>query len=394
MDLFLPLGAHPPANAFLRRDQLSEPEATAELDLHGCLDCALIQVPSCTPPDFFRNYLYVPSASTTMHEHFAELARKILGLAGPSGLVVDIGSNDGLFLGHLHALGGRTLGVEPATNLTETARAKGLEIVNEYFDLALARRIVQSHGHASVILTTNTFNHIDDLHAFVEGVRILLADTGTFIIEVPHALDLVEQHEFDTMYHEHLSTFSVKSLVELFRGFGMSITGIDPLKIHGGSMRVFAEKRAPSGSASQVVVAWIEREQRGRLFEEATYTALSAKVGRLRSDLLEMLRTLKSSGKRLAGYGAPAKGNTLLNYFKIGPDLLEYLADRNELKHGRYSPGMHIPIVSPDRIVSDPPDYLLVLAWNFADEIISQQDAFRRRGGKFILPIPEVSVIG
>src|SRR5262249_44239634 len=185
-----------------------------------------------------------------------------------------------------------------------------------------------------------------------------------------------------------------KSLVELFRGFGMSITGIDPLKIHGGSMRVFAEKRAPSGSASQVVVAWIEREQRGRLFEEATYTALSAKVGRLRSDLLEMLRTLKSSGKRLAGYGAPAKGNTLLNYFKIGPDLLESLADRNELKHGRYSPGMHIPIVSPDRIVSDPPDYLLVLAWNFADEIISQQDAFRRRGGKFILPIPEVSVIG
>lgn len=394
MHLFLPLGPHPAANAFLRPEQLGKPEALFDLDVHACLDCALIQVPNCIPPDFFRDYVYVPSASQTMHEHFADFARKVIPLIGPGGLVVDIGSNDGLFLGFVRGRGGRTLGVEPARNLTETARGKGLEVVNEYFVPELARQMVGTYGHASVIVTTNTFNHIDDLHQFMEGVRILLDDEGTFIVEVPHALDLVEQHEFDTMYHEHLSAFTVKSLVELYKQFGLSISDIEALKIHGGSLRVYAKRRAAVEGAPGVVGPWLEREERADLFSTATYTALNAKVDHLRDELLTLLRRLKKSGKRIAGYGAPAKGNTLLNYYRIGPDLLDYLVDRNSLKHGLYSPGMHIPVVGPERIAKDPPDYLLVLAWNFADEIMRQQEPFRRAGGRFILPIPEVSVVG
>ena len=392
--LFLPLGPHPAANAFLRPEKIGQPEARFDLDVHVCLDCALIQVPNCIPPDFFRDYVYVPSASQTMHEHFAELARKLVPVAGPGGLVVDIGSNDGLFLGFMRDRGGRTLGVEPARNLTETARAKGLEIVNEYFVPELARQIVDTHGRAAVIVTTNTFNHIDDLAQFMEGIRILLDERGTFIVEVPHALDLVEQHEFDTMYHEHLSAFSVKSLVELYAVFGLSISDIEPLKIHGGSLRVYARHNPTGVAASGVVGPWLEREERAHLFSTATYTALRGTVDRLRDELLMLLRNLKQSGKRIAGYGAPAKGNTLLNYYRIGPELLDCLVDRNSHKHGLYSPGMHIPVVGPDWITTHSPDYLLVLAWNFADEIMRQQESFRRGGGRFILPIPEVSVVG
>lgn len=395
MYMFLPLGDHPPANAFVRAEQRSQPQPAFALDTHACLDCALIQVPNVIPPDFFRDYVYVPSASDTMHEHFgafAELVRERF-VRGAGDLVVDIGSNDGLFLSKLGGLGARSLGIEPATNLTAIARSRGVEVVNEYFTPTVAAAVRQQHGPARVIVTTNTFNHIDDLHDFMSSVVTLLDADGTFIIEAPHAGDLIEKNEFDTVYHEHVSEFSVKSLVDLFRFFDMRVVDIARLPIHGGSMRVFGRRSAAAGTVSPAVAEWLVAEERAGLFTAATYDAFGRRVQDIKTRLLTILNDLKAEGRSIAGYGAPAKGNTLLNYYGIGPDMLMYLADRNVLKQGLYSPGKFIPVVPAERVLEDQPDYLLILAWNFGEEIMRQQEEYRRRGGRFILPIPEPTII-
>jgi SAM-dependent methyltransferase len=395
LHLFLPLGEHPAANAFLRRDQLERPEPRWPLDAYACLDCGLIQVANVLPPDFFRDYLYVPSAAETMHRHFDELAgfvRQHLA-PGPEDLVVDIGSNDGLFLWKLKSAGGRGLGVEPAANLAAVARERGVEVVNEYFDSETAAAIRDRHGNARVITTTNTFNHIDDLHGFMSAVAMLLDQDGTFVVEVPHAADLIEHNEFDTIYHEHVSEFTVKSLVELFACFDLGVVDILRLPVHGGSMRVLGRRRSPEAGESVPVAEWIGRERAAALFDAATYEAFAMRVRQIRLRTLELLGGLKGDGRRIAGYGAPAKGNTLLNYYAIGPDTLDFLADRNALKHGLFSPGMHIPIVPAERVAQDQPDYLFVLAWNFGDEILRQQAEYRKKGGKVIMPIPEPVIV-
>lgn len=391
--MYLPLGDHPAANAFLRPEALGAPEPRWPLDTHVCLDCGLIQVPDKLPADFFVDYLYIPSASDTMQAHFRQVARRFREtlVTEPGQLVVDIGCNDGLLLGACRDEGLRTLGVDPAANIAELARAKGVEVFNEYFTAESAGRVLAQYGAAQVIVTTNTFNHIDNLHGFMAGVDTLLAPGGTFVIELPQALTCVLDNEFDTVYHEHLSVFSVTSLAALGKFFGLQVVDVDELPIHGGSMRVYLRR---SGPASPVVAEWLARERTAGLFEASTYASHAARVERIRTELMTMLLELKRQGKRLAGYGAPAKGNTLLNYYGIGPDLLMFLADRNPLKQGRLSPGMHIPVVSPDEIAKQQPDYLLILAWNFGDEIMAQQEAFRAGGGKFILPIPEPRVVG
>lgn len=392
LHLFLPLGSHPPANAFLPPGETAG-ERSYPLNTYACLDCGLVEVPDQIPADFFRNYLYVPSASETMHAHFAELARalKTRFLPEADDLALDIGCNDGLFLNALKGLGARTLGIDPAANLVALAREKGLEVVNEYFTPTTARILRERYGPAAVIVTTNTFNHIDDLHAFVEGVALLLRPDGTFVIEVPQALEYVRGLEFDTVYHEHLSTFSVKSLVELAKFFDLEVADVEPLPIHGGSMRVFLRKTGTGDGA--VAGEWLAREEAAGLFDRVTYDRFADAVRKNRTATLGLLRKLKAEGKQVGGYGAPAKGNTLLNYYGIGPDLLEYLADRNTLKHGLLSPGMHIPVVPAERILKDQPDYVFILAWNFAEEIMKQQEEYRRRGGRFIVPIPELRVI-
>ena len=391
--MYLPLGDHPAANALPRKDQLAGPERKWPLDTHACLECGLIQVPDVLPADFFVDYLYIPSASPTMHTHFRALAQRFRErlVTAPGQLVVDIGCNDGLLLAACRDEKLETLGVDPAANIAELARAKGVEVFNEYFTAESAQSIRKQYGPAQVIVTTNTFNHIDNLHGFMQGVVALLAPSGTFVIVVPQALTCVLDIEFDTVYHEHLSVFSVTSVSALGKFFGLQVVDIDELPIHGGSVRLYLRHEGP---AAPVVAEWLAKEQAAKLFDRATYVAHAARVEKIRGELMTLLHDLKLQGKRLAGYGAPAKGNTLLNYFGIGPDLLDFLADRNELKQGRYSPGMHIPVVSPDRIAQDKPDYLLILAWNFGDEIMAQQEAFREGGGKFILPIPQPRVVG
>lgn len=394
--LFLPLGNHPLANGFLRAEQLDEPELKFPLDVRVCLDCGLIQVDDQIPPEYFRHYVYIPSAAEAMHGHFAGLARTLAGrfIKAKSDLTIDIGCNDGLFLSFLHQGGARTLGIDPATNIIELARAKGIEVVNEYFTPDLARQVRDRYGAAKVVVSTNTFHHIGDLDPFTLGVTTLLADDGVFVIEVPHALELVELNEFDGVYHEHVSQLTVKSFVDHFRQFELEVFDVERLDVHGGSMRVFARPSRGGTSIPAGVQKWIDREADRGLFEAKTYDAFRARVERIRGELMTVLRRLKDEGKRIAGYGASARGNTMLNYYGIGPDVLDYIVDRNPLKHGLYSPGMHIPVLSTERLKDDRPDYLLLIAWNFGDEIIRQQADYHRSGGHFIVPIPEVRVVG
>jgi SAM-dependent methyltransferase len=393
--LFLELGDHPLANGFLREEQLAEPEAVFSLDVHVCLDCGLIQVADKVPAEFFRHYVYVPSAAASMHDHFAGLANEVADrfLPFPDSLTIDIGCNDGLFLSFLAQKNRRVLGIDPATNIVEMARSSGVEVVNEYLTPQLADEIRAAHGPAHVIVSTNTFHHIGDLDPFTLAVTTLLAADGVFIVEVPHALELVELSQFDGVYHEHVSQLTVKSFVDHFRQFGLEVFDVAPLQLHGGSIRVFARHGGDSGTVLPNVQAWIDREVDHGLLEPGTYDQFRKRVEQIRTDLREMLSALKAEGRRLAGYGASARGNTLLNYCGIGPDLLDYIVDRNPLKRGLYSPGMHIPVLGVERLVADLPDYVLLTAWNFAAEIVQQQGEYVRRGGRFIVPIPAPEVI-
>jgi SAM-dependent methyltransferase len=393
--LFLPLGDHPLANGFLREEQLGEPEPVFPLDVHVCLDCGLIQVEDQIPPEFFRHYVYIPSAADAMHGHFEGLADSLSQrfLRDPDALTVDIGCNDGLFLSFLHASGRRTLGIDPARNIAELARERGVEVVTEYFTPELAEAVRAQYGPAKVVVSTNTFHHIGDLDPFTSGVARLLADDGVFVVEVPHALELVELNQFDGVYHEHVSQHTVKSFVDHFRLFGLEVFDVERLGVHGGSIRVFARPSSDGVPPSATVAEWLAEEARRNLFAERTYDDFRERVRRIRRELLELLGALKSDGKRVVGYGASARGNTLLNYYGIGPDTLDYIVDRNPLKAGLYSPGMHIPVEGPDRLAQDDPDYVLVIAWNFAEEIARQQEAYLGRGGRFIVPIPEPRVL-
>lgn len=394
MMMFLPLGAQPPANAFLREDQLGS-ESVFDLNTHACLDCGLIQIPNRIPDDFFRHYLYIPSASATMHEHFSQLADDIKNkfINNNDDLLVDIGCNDGLLLKASHDLGINTLGIDPAENIVDLAREKGLEIYSEYFNPESALTVVNQYGKARVITTSNTFNHIDDLDGFMEGIRILLDDYGVFIIEVPRAIEYKNKLMFDNIYHEHLSVFSVKSLSDLLSRYNMEIFDLEYIDVQGGSMRVFVRWIIPDAAISGVLEEWLAIEKEIGLTDADMYRNYKADVDKIRDELLALLDELIAQGKKIAGYSAPAKGNTLLNYYGIGTDRLPYLVDKNELKQGLYSPGMHIPVVSPEKIMEDKPDFLLILAWNFADEIMGQQDEYRNNGGKFILPIPEPRIV-
>jgi hypothetical protein len=395
MRLVIELGMHPPAQRFLTEAQLAEPEPMSPLDVWVCLDCGLLQIVDNVPPGFFTHYLYVSSTSDHLVRHFQGFADLLVDRFTSAGnrRIVDIGSCDGVLLEACRARGADSLGIEPAANLAAIARGKGLEVVNAYFSGEVARRVREEHGPAAAIAMSNTFNIIDDLDAVVEGVRHMLDDDGVFVIEVPQAADLIEKNEFDTIYHEHLSEFSVHSLKALFERHSMQIVDLQPLALHGGSMRVFVQRREAGREVAAAVKSALSREVAAALFDERTYDDFRRRVERNRDEFRALLAGLRAAGKRIAAYGAAAKGATLLNYFAIGPDTLNWIADRNALKAGLYSPGTHIPVVSTERIASDPPDYLVILAWNFADEIMAEQRDFERAGGKFILPIPDTRVV-
>jgi SAM-dependent methyltransferase len=390
--VFLPMGDHPPANSFVRSEDVGKEQPVYPLDTQVCLDCGLIEVEDQVPEGFFEHYLYVPSGATLMHTHFGELAA-ILKKEAEGGLVVDIGCNDGLLLSACNKLGCRTLGVDPAANLAEIAATRGVEVDVGYFTSGAGGRLAEKYGEASVIVTTNTFNHIGDLHDFMGGVVRWLAQDGTFVIEVPWAKNLLAGNEFDTVYHEHVSEFSLLSLVRLGAFFGLDVVDVHRLGVHGGSMRVFLKRTSAGAKVKPIVAEMLAEERDAGMLDVATYDAFAGRVEQVRGELIEMLGELKRAGKTIAGYGAPAKGNTLLNYFRIGPETLDYLVDKNALKQGLYSPGMKIPIRSLDALEEQRPDVLLVLAWNFFDEIRQQQSDFVAQGGTFLVPLPRPMLV-
>ena len=397
LEKMLDLGTMPLANSFLGTEDLQKPEPSFPLEVYACADCGLLQLIHIVSPEvLFRDYIYVSTTSDTLQAHFAGLARSITGryqLDGSS-LVVEIASNDGLLLKKFRDLGVRGLGVEPAVNIAAMARRDGIETVNEFFTEALAGQISESHGLADAILGNNVLAHVNDLTGFVRGIERLLKPEGGVSIEVPYVRDLIEHKEYDTIYHEHLSYFSVAVLARLFARHGLHLYDVERVAIHGGSIRVHARKAALGTGRTERLEKVLAEEERMGLNTLGFQRRFAEEVRRTRDSLVSLLRRLKAEGKRIAGYGAPAKGNTQLNFCKIGTDLVGYTVDKSPLKQGKLTPGMHLPVHRPEKLLEDQPDYVLIIAWNFAEEIMRQQAEFRSRGGRFILPIPEPRIAG
>lgn len=330
-----------------------------------------------------------------MRTHFAKLAKEVVeGFSlSASSLVVDIGSNDGTLLKGFRNFNVKVLGVEPATNASKLAKAMGIETVNDFFNEKTALSIVQEKRRAKAVLATNVFAHIANLDDFLLGINILLDEAGVLIIEVPYLVDLLEKMLYDTIYHEHLSYFAVTPLVRLLKRFSMEIFDVKRVSVHGGSIRIYVRKSASPSSSSESVTTLLQLEKGLNLDSLQTYLRFATEVAGVKEKLVGILKHLKTEMKKVVGYGAPAKGNTLLNYCSIGTDILEYIVDESPYKQGLYTPGMHVPVLPTKKILEDKPDYVLLLAWNYVDEILLRERKYREMGGKFILPIPDPQII-
>ncbi len=394
--LFLPLGNQPLANSFLKSPEEFAAEQFFPLDTVFCESCSLVQIPDVVDPEvLFRHYLYVTGTSDTIAQHnraYAQAVTDMLWLT-QNDLVIEVASNDGSLLRCFQDLGIRTLGVDPATNVAAMARANGVETINEFFNHETAQGIRAERGPAKAVIGNNVLAHVDDTQGFLRGCKEVIGEDGLVIIEMPYLGDLLNRTEYDTIYHEHLCYFSVNSLMRLCESAGLRIVRMDHVPIHGGSLRMHAGHVEVRPTHSDQVLAWAEEEKSKGFTSFERYEQLTKSVERSRDSLVELLTRLKVEGKTVAGYGAAAKGNTLLNYCQITTELLPYVVDKNPLKLGMYTPGMHIPVLPVSTLLEQQPDYLLILAWNFGEEIMRQQSEYKARGGKFILPIPEVTVV-
>jgi len=366
------------------------------LDLYFCETCSLVQLLDVIDPEvLFRHYIYVTGTSDTMAAHNTAYAATLVDLLSltANDLVVEAGSNDGSLLSCFQGHGVRTLGVEPASNIAALARERGTETLNLFFDAQAARQIRASYGPSKAVLANNVLAHVDDPAGFLRGCRLLLAAGGLVVIEVPYLGELLARLEYDTIYHEHLSYFSINALLRLFEGAGLAVTRIDHVPVHGGSLRVYAAAWEEQKAHANDVCAVAAAEEAAGLTSFVRYQHFADEVAIQRRKLCALLEKLKAQGKTVAGYGAPAKGNTLLNYCGIGTELLPYTVDKNPLKVGLLTPGMHIPVLPTETLLANQPDYVLILAWNFADEIMRQQQVYRDRGGRFIVPLPGPEVV-
>jgi SAM-dependent methyltransferase len=392
----LSLGEMPLANALLRADQLELPERVFPLDLAFCPRCSLVQLLETVPPAMmFSDYPYFSSFSDTAVRQAQTITARLIASRhlDASALVVELASNDGYLLQFYKKAGIEVLGIEPASNVAAVAvQERGIPTRCEFFSVELAKRLADEEGPAQVIHANNVLAHVPDLNGVVEGIRILLDDRGVAVIEVPYVKEMVERCEFDTIYHEHLCYFSATALHYLLERHGLLFQNVERLTIHGGSLRIFA---VPKGSASPTdAVAALLAEERAQGVDRIDfYLNFGRRAEKLKFDLREALGALTTSGRKLAAYGAAAKGSTLLNYCGIGRETLDYVVDRSTYKQGLFMPGVRLPIYPPEKLTAAMPSHVLLLAWNFADEIMGQQSEYRRRGGHFVIPVPEPRIV-
>ncbi len=387
----LDLGATPPCEAFLTAEQLDLPEPTFPLHLRLCQDCLLLQIPALiTPEDTFTEYAYFSSYSDSWVQHaknFVDAAKSRLNLDVDS-FVVEVASNDGYLLQHVMAAGIPCLGIEPSVNVGAAARKCGIPTLTAFLDERTAATLRQDHGPADLVVANNVYAHIPDLLGFTRSLRALLADDGWLSIEVHHALNLVTLGQFDTIYHEHFQYYTVLSAMRALATARLAVVDVELIPTHGGSIRVWARPEESAGTPSARVHEVLRIEEEAGLHGVDGYLRLRPRVESVRHNLLRFLLDCRAEGKRVVGYGAPGKGNTLLNYCGIRSDLLEYTVDRNPYKHGRFTPGTRIPIHDPAQIDKDRPDVVLALPWNLEAELTEQLAHITDWGGQLVFPLP------
>ena len=395
---FADLGMSPVSNAFLRSDQINRKEAFYPLHAYVCGNCMLVQLEQFESPEahFNDGYAYFSSYSESWLRHAREYVEHMCGRFnyGKSSQVVEIASNDGYLLQYFNQKSIPVLGVEPSANVADAARKKGVETLVKFFGVETARALAEQGRRADLLLGNNVLAHVPDLNDFVAGIKILLKTDGVVTMEFPHLLRLMQGNQFDTIYHEHFSYFSFLTVQKVFAKHGLILFDVQQLETHGGSLRIFAKHDARSSKPISPSVESLLEEERGQGLDKLhVYAEFAEKVRSTKRKLLQFLIDAKSAGKSIAAYGAPAKGNTLLNFCGIRSDFIDYMVDLSPHKQGMFLPGTHIPIYAPERVMKTKPDYLLILPWNIKDEIMKQMAEIRSWGGKFVLPIPEVKVV-
>jgi 2-polyprenyl-3-methyl-5-hydroxy-6-metoxy-1,4-benzoquinol methylase len=394
---FADLGMSPPSNSYLEADELNRMERFYPLHAWVCEKCFLVQLEEFeTPEQIFSDYAYFSSYSESWLAHAEAYTKAMTARFGlnASSFVVEIASNDGYLLQYFVAQGVPVLGIEPAANVAAVAEKKGVPTLVKFFGVRTATDLAAAGRKADLILGNNVLAHVPDLNDFVRGMSLLLKPGGVVTMEFPHLLKLMQENQFDTIYHEHFSYISFAVAERVFAAHGLTLFDVDEIPTHGGSLRTYARHAANAAlPVSRKVAELRVREQAAGLERADTYRSFAEQVKATKRSLLKFLIGAKESGKRVAGYGAPAKGNTLLNYCGVRSDLLEYTVDRSPHKQGRYLPGVHIPIHAPERIMQARPDYVLILPWNLKDEIVAQMAGIRAWGGRFVVPIPETRVL-
>jgi hypothetical protein len=394
--IFADLGMSPLSNSFLKPGMLDQMEAFYPLTVYVCERCFLVQLPTVESPErIFREYAYFSSYSDSWLAHakaYCGLVCERLRLDGSS-QVVEVASNDGYLLQYFLAAGIPVLGIEPAANVAAAARQRGIETIDRFFGATTATELAAAGHSADLLLGNNVLAHVPDINDFVSGLQILLKASGTITMEFPHLMRLMLGNQFDTIYHEHYSYLSLLSVQRIFDAHALTIIDVDELTTHGGSLRIYAGHAGANPSISSSVAELLRQEHEFGLDDPATYRRFAAQVDETKRALLAFLIEARNEGKRIAGYGAPAKGNTLLNYCGIRQDFIDYTVDRSPHKQGLFLPGTRIPIYAPDKIAETRPDYVLILPWNLRDEITEQMAYIREWGGRFVVPIPRVEVL-